>query len=161
MSTYQCPCACRCACTDSHMDPLHAKSNASSTWHVMSLIHMYEHFTRSCCSGAAHAVTHAAMASSSSASAGWSLRDWSDDVTHAAHHRRLTTVPGNAVLCGLPVDAHKNELAVLLRNKTHVGVSAPPGSGRTELVAMWTLSCFHFNAKISTGPNPHRNCGTN
>ena len=150
MSTCQCPCACKRACTDSHMDPLNAKSNASSTWHVISLIHMYERFTRNCCSGAAYAVTHAAMASSSSASAGWSLREWSEEITHAAHHRRLTTVPGNAVLHRLPVDAHKDELAELLRNKTHVGVSAPPGSGRTELVAEWILSCLHFNAEVNT-----------
>ena len=60
------------------------------------------------------------------------------------------TVPGNAVLHRLPIDAHKDELAELLRNKTHVGVSAPPGSGRSELVAKWILPCLHFNAKVNT-----------
>ena len=51
----------------------------------------------------------------------------------------------------LPVDAHKDELAALLKNKTHVGVTAPPGSGNSELVAEWVLSCLHFNAEVNTG----------
>ena len=88
----------------------------------------------------AYGAAFTAMASSSSASAKGCLQDWSDDVTHPAFHRRLTTVQGNAAICGLPVDAVTHELADILAHKTHVGSSALPGSGKTELVAMWTLA---------------------
>ena len=106
--------------------------------------HVAKSCVRSLCQhrspGAAYAIAFAAMASCSSASAEGCLQDWSRDVTHPAFHRRLTTVPGDAASSGLPVDAVTHELADILAHKTHVGVSAPPGSGKTELVAMWTLA---------------------
>ena len=66
-----------------------------------------------------------------------------------AFHQRLTAVPENAAICALPIDAMTHELAVTVADKTHIGISAPPSSGKTELVAMWTLAFFHFNGNVT------------
>ena len=57
-------------------------------------------------------------------------------VTDAVHCRRLTTIPGNTLLCGLPVGAHENEVKGLLNCHAHPGVSAPPVSGKSANVAV-------------------------
>jgi hypothetical protein len=117
--------------------------------HVMSPIHAYERFVRHCSPGAAYGVALSAMASYFSASTAGCLKDWSGEVTHPAFLQRMITIPGNAAICALPIDAVTHELAVMLADKTHVGISAPPSSGKTELVVMWTLAFFHFNGNVT------------
>ena len=109
------------------MNALHKRSSANSTWHVMSPIHEYEILVGHCSPGTAYGAALTAMASSSSASTAGCLRDWSGEVTHPAFLQRLSTDPANAAICALPVDAVTHLLAVVVADKTHVGIIAPPG----------------------------------
>ena len=115
---------------------------------------VYAHANAS--SGAAQGATLAAMAASSSDSyaklAAHAVDDpgWSAVVTHAVYCRRLTTVPGNTRLSGLPVAAYKQEMTDLLNCHAHLGVSAPPGSGKTQHIAMCALSSIHYNVNRNT-----------
>ena len=110
---------------------------------------VYAHANAS--SGSAQGATLAAMAASSKDSyakpAAHAIDDpdWSAVVTHDVYCRRLTTVPGNTRQSGLPVAAYKQELTDLLNCLAHLGVSAPPGSGNTQHIAMCALSSIHYN----------------
>ena len=105
-------------------------------------------------SGAAYAVGFTAMASCSSRLEERRLRDWSGKITVPAFHRPLATVPGNAASRDLPVDMESSKVAAMLE-KTHVGFSAPPGSGLPN-----QQLCRHCLASISTqivnGASPSR-----
>ena len=102
-------------------------------------------------SGSAQGATLAAMAASSKDSyakpAAHAIddSDWSDVVTHDIYCRRLTRIPGSTRQSGLPVAAYKQELTDLLNCHAHLGVSASPGSGQTQHVAMCALSSILYN----------------
>ena len=104
--------------------------------------------------GDAYAVGFTAMASCSSRLEERRLRDWSGKITVPAFHRPLATVPGNAASRDLPVDMESSKVAALLE-KTHVGFSAPPGSGLPN-----QQLCRHCLASMSTqivnGASPSR-----
>ena len=70
---------------------------------------------------------------------------WSDAVSTCCYHRRLTPVAGGPALHGLPMESYSDQVAELLSRHSHLGVRAPPGSGKTlvlpGMLLDWAPEC--------------------
>ena len=74
-------------------------------------------------------------------------RDWSEEITVAAFHRQLATVPGNAAIGDLPVDIESSKVTAMLEKHTLVSV-------HLQVQACQTNSC----AGIALLPFQHIFC---
>ena len=59
-------------------------------------------------------VGFAAMASCSTRQKQHRLHDWSEEISVAAFHRQLATLPGNDAMGDLPVDIENSKVAAML-----------------------------------------------